>query len=126
MEGFLQSLKFKSPEMQEEICSLVGRAAKQRGFLKNWKTRQTLWWRGVPIKRNSDEYQELLDRAYIALSKNTKFMKALKATHNATLTHSIGRSKPSDTILTTREFCSRLTKLRDGLPLGKQKPKGLF
>lgn len=28
MEGFLQSLKFKSPEMQTEVCKLIGKAAK--------------------------------------------------------------------------------------------------
>ena len=28
MEGFLQSLKFKEPEMQKQVCLLVGKAAK--------------------------------------------------------------------------------------------------
>ena len=31
MEGFLQSLKFKNPDMQREVCKLVGKAAKFRG-----------------------------------------------------------------------------------------------
>ena len=30
-EGFLQSLKFKSVEMQEYVCTLVGYAAKKKG-----------------------------------------------------------------------------------------------
>lgn len=34
MEGFLQSLKFKSPEMQEHVCTLVGKAAKFKGKKK--------------------------------------------------------------------------------------------
>lgn len=113
IEGFLQSLKFKSSEMQEEVCKLVGYAAKKKGREKNWQQSQTLFWKGIPIRRNSKEYQILLDRAYTELYKNSKFKKALDASKNAVLTHSIGRSNPNETVLTKSEFCSRLTKLRD-------------
>ena len=113
MEGFLQGLKFESPDMQEYVCSLVGFAAKRKGRNKNWQQSQTLYWRGNPIKRSSQEYQDLLDRAYTEMYKNTKFKAALEASGNANLTHSIGRSKENETVLTVREFCSRLTKLRD-------------
>lgn len=47
-----------------------------------------------------------------ALSENSGFRRALLATHNAVLTHSIGKKNPSETILTRNEFCSRLTKIR--------------
>ena len=67
MEGFLQGLKFESKEMQEYVCTLVGYAAKKKGRNKNWQEKQTLYWRGVSIKRDSDEYQNLLNRAYNAL-----------------------------------------------------------
>lgn len=113
MEGFLQSLKFSNPEMQKEVCKLVGRAAKVKGRNKNWYTKQILYWQGQELKRDSQEYQDLLDRAYDALSKNSGFRKALLATGKATLTHSIGKRKESETILTTREFCSRLTAIRE-------------
>jgi len=126
MEGFLQSLKFKSPEMQEEVCSLVGFAAKKKGKKKNWQQSQILYWRGEEIERKSKEYQDLLDRAYTAMYKNTKFRKALEASRGATLTHSIGRSKESETVLTAREFCSRLTKLRDFGTLKEVKNKKLL
>jgi len=112
MEGFLQSLKFESVDMQEYVCTLVGMAAKKKGRKKNWHQSQTLWWRGKPYKRSSKEYQELLDRAYYCLNKNEGFRKALESTGNAVLTHSIGKNNISETVLTTREFCSRLTKLR--------------
>lgn len=113
MEGFLQGLKFKSPEMQEHVCTLVGYAAKKKGSMKNWQESQTLYWRGVEIKRQSQEYQDLLDRAYTELYKNTKFKAALEASGKATLTHTIGKTDPTKTVLTVKEFCSRLTKLRD-------------
>lgn len=115
MEGFLQSLKFSSVEMQEHVCTLTGRFAKAKGSKKNWKTTQTLYWKGTPIKRDSSEYQDLLDRAFQALAENSKFIKALKATRDATLTHSLGKKKIKDTVLTQKEFCSRLTKLREEL-----------
>lgn len=115
MEGFLQSLKFSNPEMQKEVCKLVGRAAKFKGKKKKWYRDQTLYWQGRSYKRDSDEYQELLDRAYDQLSKNEGFRKALLATGNATFTHSMGKNKQSETVLTVKEFTSRLTKIRERL-----------
>ena len=113
MEGFLQSLKFSNPDVQAYVCTLTGKTAKFKGKRKKWWTDQTLYWRGVAIKRDSKEYQNLLDRAYMALYENDSFRKALEATGNATLTHSIGKRKITETVLTVQEFCSRLTKLRD-------------
>lgn len=115
MEGFLQSLKFKGADMQEEVCKLVGRAAKKKGSKKNWQQTQTLYWRGVAIPRKSNEYQELLDRAFAEISKNTGFQKALLSTGNAKLSHSMGRRKKEQTVLTQQEFCSRLTQVRETL-----------
>ena len=57
MEGFLQSLKFKSPQMQEEVCKLIGKKAKFKGKGKKWFREQVLWWKGNPMKRDSKEYQ---------------------------------------------------------------------
>ena len=118
MEGFLQSLKFKEPDMQVEVCKLVGKAAKFKGKKKKWWKTQTLHWQGQEFKRDSQEYQDLLDRAFDALAQNTGFQKALLATGKATLTHSIGKSKETETVLTKQEFCSRLTKIRDNLQKG--------
>ena len=115
MEGLLQSFKFSNPEMQKEVCKLVGKQAKFKGKKKKWYKTQTLYWQGVEYKRDSQEYQDLLDRAFDALSANEGFKKALLATGNSTLTHSIGKSKQNETVLTKTEFCSRLTKIRSRL-----------
>ena len=112
MEGFLQSLKFKDPAIQVEVCKLVGKAAKFKGKKKKWWKTQTLHWQGVEYKRDSKEYQELLTRAFEALAKNTSFQKALLATGKSTLTHEIGKTKISETVLTRQEFCGRLIMLR--------------
>ena len=112
MEGFLQSLKFSNPAVQVEVCKLVGVSAKYRGKKKRWWQTQTLWWQGKEYDRHGQEYQDLLDRAYAALAKNPGFRDALIASQNAHLTHSIGKSDAHRTILTSREFCSRLMNLR--------------
>jgi hypothetical protein len=113
MEGLLQSFKFSAWPMQQEVCKLVGFAAKARGRHKNWKRQNILYWKGDIYARHGDGYQHLLDRAYAALfNQNEGFRKALRATGDAVLTHSIGRTSESETILTQREFCSRLMKLR--------------
>jgi predicted NAD-dependent protein-ADP-ribosyltransferase YbiA (DUF1768 family) len=114
-EGLLQSFKFKNFEIQKEVCKLVGRKAKFRGKSKKWYTDQKLYWNGVEYDRSSKEYQELLDRAFDALAENASFQKALLASGKATLTHEIGKSKENETVLTKREFISRLNKIRDRL-----------
>ena len=125
-EGLLQAFKHSDPEVQRSICLLVGMAAKRRGK-DHWKTRQILFWRGVPYPRKSAEYQTLLDRAFEALSANEGFRRALLASGEAVLAHSLGKTDPTDTVLTRAEFCRRLTALRDRLTdpaLGRIPPGG--
>lgn len=117
-EGFVQSLKFDKPHIQVEVCKLVGKEAKFRGKKRNkaWQRVQKLWWMGAEYDRHGNDYQALLDRFYQSLAdQNEGFRKALLATDKATLTHSIGHNDPSKTVLTEREFCSRLTRIRDNL-----------
>ena len=113
MEGFLQSLKFSNPEMQAHVCTLVGKKAKFKGKKKNWWRDQTLYWKGQPIARRSEGYQVLIENAYLAmLEQSDSFRRALKATGNATLTHSMGKNKESETVLTEKEFVKLLTYYR--------------
>jgi predicted NAD-dependent protein-ADP-ribosyltransferase YbiA (DUF1768 family) len=117
MEGFIQSLKFKTSRIQKDVCNLVGIIAKRRGQKRNkaWKKDPVVWWKGKAIGRYSREYQDLLDRAFEALSKNDNFKKALLSTGNVILTHSVGAKKKSNTILTEQEFCLRLMFIRKKL-----------
>jgi predicted NAD-dependent protein-ADP-ribosyltransferase YbiA (DUF1768 family) len=120
MEGLLQSFKFKNPDMQKYVCTLVGRTAKAKGKNKNWYETQTLWWDGQPIRRDSEEYQDLLDEAYTALfTQNDKAKAALVATGDAKLTHSIGTKKKNQTVLTEQEFCSRLMDIRAAIKINE-------
>lgn len=115
MEGLLQSFKFKSVDMQKEVCKLVGRKAKKKGSKKNWKTKQILYWKGVEYKRKSKEYALLIERAYDALSSNPKFIKDILKTGNSTFKHSLGSNKKANTVLTESEFCRQLYRLRNKL-----------
>jgi len=113
MEGLLQGLKFENPDMQRHVMTLIGKAAKFKGKKKKWWRNQTLFWQGKPIDRHSDEYQALLDEAFLALfTQNESARRALLASGNATLTHSLGKRDSSQTVLTQREFVSRLTRIR--------------
>ena len=71
-------------------------------------------------KRDSEEYKNLLNRAYNRLYTNEKFRKALEATNGSNIEHSIGKTKQSETVLTKQEFCSRLMYLRDHGKLPEQ------
>jgi len=118
MEGFLQSLKFSNPEVARSVRQLVGLAAKKRGSKRNdaWQRARCLWWKGEPVDRFGQAYQDLLDGAFRAMfDQSDSARKALLASGTATLTHSIGRRKKSETILTTSEFCGRLTVIRNEL-----------
>ena len=120
MEGFLQSLKFKNVDMQKYVCTLVGKAAKYKGKDKKWWQTQTLYWQDKEYKRDSKEYQLLLNRAYNALYQNEGFKKALEASKTSILTHSIGKNDKSKTVLTQSKFCGRLMKLRMGIKLSEE------
>ena len=119
MEGWLQSLKTKNPDMQKHLCSLVGLGAKRMGRKKAWWRHQVLYWQGVEYKRDSEEYQQLLDRAYEALALNEGFRRALLSTGDAVLKHSMGRTNQKETVLTQSEFCGRLMRLRDRMKVGE-------
>ena len=113
MEGLLQSFKIEDPAEQVRVCGLAGGEAQGTGRQYDWQQTGTLWWRGVPIDRLSDAYQDLLDRAYEALfAQSSKFRNALAATGDARLTHAFGREDATETILTAIELCSRLERLR--------------
>jgi predicted NAD-dependent protein-ADP-ribosyltransferase YbiA (DUF1768 family) len=114
MEGLLQSLKIEDRAEQERVCGLAGPVAQSVGRKYDWSVTGTLWWRGKPYDRLSEDYEGLLDRAYQALfDQSETFRDALAASGDALLTHSLGKSDPCLTILTVDELCSRLERLRN-------------
>jgi len=113
IEGVLQSFKFENIEKQREICMLVGIKAKKAGKKIDWRPKQTLYWRGTAYPRDSEDYQKLLDRLYMEVFEQCPgFISDLYETGEHQLIHSIGKSDPHETVLTEREFCDRLERLR--------------
>lgn len=117
MEGFLQALKFKTPEIQRKVCKLSGFKAKKKGKTRNWfwQAHQILWWSGCEYQRSGPEYQRLLDKAFDALFLSRNFRRALKRTGRQVLTHKVGHGDARKTVLTEEEFRSRLYILRKRL-----------
>lgn len=115
MEGLLQSFKFNAIYTQQHICKLEGIVAKVAGRGGNgWRDTQILYWKGYSFPRASEDYQILLNQSFTALYRDAPdFRHALRQTGNGMLTHSIGSDDPTKTILTAKEFCSRLERLRD-------------
>ena len=113
MEGFLQSLKQKEKDKQLQLCSMKGGNARKRS-VTSWQTDQIVWWKGVAIDRQSEEYQKLIRRAYQAMFDHSeRFRAALMSTRGITLTHTSGEKNQYKTILTEQEFCQILTEMRD-------------
>ena len=114
-KGGLEEMKKINEKKAAILYDFLDNSKMFKGKKKKWWRDQTLYWQGKSIKRDSDEYQDLLDKAFSELSKNEGFKKALLATGSATLTHSIGKNDLHKTVLTQSEFCRRLTSIREQL-----------
>lgn len=112
LEGFLYSLQVKKPQVQAKVCLLTGLAAHDAAKGQDFYRTQTCHWGGIAFKRDGPEYQDLLDRVFIALGKNADFCEALLATGCEPLTFCLGRQSQRKTMLTEREFIPRLLRLR--------------
>ncbi len=123
MEGFLQALKYKSPEKQREICALTGKRAKEAGkgkFL--FKLTGSLFWQGQRIRRRREEYTRLVRRAYEAmLLESEDFRLALICAQDRPLTHTLGKRTRLLTVLTERELIDHLNAMRDILRIKGEK-----
>lgn len=114
MEGFLQSLKTDTPGFSEALRNMSGVKAWKEGqaFTSKWQKTQTLWWQHKPYNRQSAGYQNLIKRAYDALSLNQQFANALMLTTDNELVHSIGNNDSTLTVLTQAEFLFNLYRIR--------------
>lgn len=130
MEGFLQSLKYQNIDKQRQICSMKGKNAKNMTST-HWQTDQIVWWKGIAINRQSQDFQNLIRRAYQAMfEQNERFRIALMSTRGMKLYHSQGEQNSFKTILTESEFCSTLTEIRESYDVlhndTQQRKKRLF
>lgn len=119
MESFLQSLKIENPELQiqfaEEYTGYM--AYKARLALPDWRIKQELYFNGKSYDRHSQEYQDLITRAYDCLFESNDIFReiVLPRFKDYTLIHSIGETNSNETILTASEYLYQLRRLMDKL-----------
>lgn len=114
VEGFLQSMKYRTVKKQKAVCKRSGLIAKRAGRRKLlWRLTGRIYWLGVRYNRRGGEFGALLRRAYGAVyAGNTEFKRALEASKGKKLIHSVGKSDERKTILTEKEFVDILEELR--------------
>jgi hypothetical protein len=114
IESVLQAFKFPDQEEQLKMCSRNSYWARKFGYNGNkWKDNQILYWQGIEYPRDSSEYHGLLLRLYReCFSQNPEARGLLLSSGEEKLTHSIGKSDPSDTVLTDKELIAVLMILR--------------
>ena len=71
-----------------------------------------MYWRGRTYPRRSDDYKRLISRIYdAAFEQDTSFREDLSALKGKKISHRMGRTNPSQTILTRNEFIEQLERL---------------
>lgn len=115
MEAFIQSLKVKDEETQKDICTKNGPFCYSiRTVFDDWRINQKVYWKGKEIDRHSDDYMNLLRRAYKALyNQSPIFREAISKSKGYNLIHSIGCTDDRETLLTPDEYMNLLYELRD-------------
>lgn len=114
MESFIQSLRVEDSKIQKKICEDYSgyMAYKMRLSLEDWRKTGYIFWQGKIILRNSEEYKELITKAYDALySQNIVFRHCLSNNKDKILIHSTGCCDTSETLLTEQEYIFQLDRL---------------
>lgn len=85
-------------------------------------------WNGKEMDRfDFSTYNEwLFDLYYAAYSQDEFSQRFLLATEDTKLTHKVGKSSPTETILTEREFIDTLVKVRNALKMDKLETDGVI
>ena len=105
IEGFFQGIKFKDVEMQNMVLEYSGiesnciKVAAER----DWKEAGIIYWQGKEIKRDSIEYDEMVDELYISAIQNPLYRNILKKIDKPII-HSIGEENKENTVFTRYEF----------------------
>jgi len=116
IEAFFQGIKFKDSTIQQAVFNYSGTDAYhiQNASSYNWKETGNIYWQGQAIKRDSTEYDLLVDELYISAAQNPLYRQVLK---NVTkpIIHSIGKLSKTETVFTRYEFEKEINCLSDFL-----------
>ena len=78
----------------------------------DWKKSGLIYWQGKEIKRDSKEYEMLVDELYISAIQNPIY-RGILSNCNKFIIHSIGENNKKDTTFTRYEFEFELNCLKD-------------
>ncbi len=105
IESFFQGIKFKDGETQRHVFQYAGLDSNTIQIASDYDWRETgyIYWQGKAIKRDSLDYENLIDEVYISAIQNPLYRQVLKKTDRYIL-HSIGEKEKSKTVFTRYEF----------------------
>ncbi len=112
IEAFFQGIKFNDPIVQQSVFVYYGTDAYhiQLASGYDWKETGTIYWQGQAIKRDSKEYDLLVDELYISALQNPLYRQVIKGTTKPII-HSIGKLSKIETVFTRYEFEKQLNSL---------------
>lgn len=122
IENFFQGIKFKDKKIQDYIFTYYGTQAVhiKAASNYNWKETGIIYWQGRPIKRDSKEYDLLIDELYISAIQNPIY-RGILSKCDKPIIHSIGEKEKEETTFTRYEFEFQLNCLKDFI---RSKEKG--
>lgn len=105
IESFFQGIKFKDKNLQNYVLKYSGLASNniKVATLYDWKEKGILYWQGRPIKRESKEYEDLIDELYISALQNPLYRNVLQNCDRDVI-HIIGSEDKKETVFTRYEF----------------------
>lgn len=105
IESFFQGIKFKDKKLQKQVFKYSGKEALvlQEATSYNWMKEGNIYWRGKLIKRDSKEYDDMLDELYISAIQN-KFYRNAIINCKLPIIHMIGENSKKETVFTRYEF----------------------
>ena len=114
IENFFQGIKFKDKKTQNYVFTYYGTQAVHLKAASNydWKETGKIYWQGKAIKRESKDYELLIDELYISAIQNPIY-RGILANCNKPIIHSIGKNDKKETTFTRYEFEFELNCLKD-------------
>ena len=116
IESFFQGIKFPDKKMQKKLFKYSGKEALvlQETTDYNWKETGIVYFNGQKIKRDSQEYDNIIDELYISAIQNKFYRNAIKNC-KLPIVHVMGEINKSNTVFTRYEFEFMLNCLHDFL-----------
>ncbi len=118
IETFFQGIKIKDKNTQEYVFKYSGLDSNNIKAASDfdWKESGIVYWQGKEIKRDSDEYDNIVDELYISAIQNPLYRNVLKNI-NKPIIHSMGEVDKKKTVFTRYEFEFMLNCLVEFLKL---------